>query len=103
MLEFINYESMLGAPTLFRYAAMVCYPTSLLRIAIAVASLQLCWTRWRNRSRMISDELIGLSPKRFFEACLVLASLVVTGIPAIQAFVFTLWLGPFNIRSLFGY
>jgi len=103
VMEFVNYERIGGTPTLFRYVSMLCYPTSLLRIAIAVASLQFCYIRWRNRSRIIPEELTALSPKGFLEGGVMLACVVAIGIPTLRAFAFTLWLGPYNLLQIFGY
>jgi hypothetical protein len=103
VLQFVTYNSMLGTPTVARYVIMLIYPTSLLRIAIAVASLQLCWIRWRSRTQIVPDELFGLSARAFLQAFIMLTCIVAVGIPTVRGFAFTLWLGPYDLLSIFGY
>jgi hypothetical protein len=101
--EILKYDPMLGTFTVGRFISFFCYPTSLLLLATVAATIQLCWARWKTRSEAVLWILHALSPRRFCESWIMLALLVVVGIPTVRAFVFLLWLGPFNLPSLFGF
>jgi hypothetical protein len=67
-----------------------------------LATLQLCWIRWSNRSRMVAWEITGLSAKSFVVAWITLAAILVVGVPALKAVAFQLWLGPYDLLPIFG-
>jgi hypothetical protein len=100
--ELIMYTPFRGSPTVGGYLSILYSPTNLLMIAGVLATLQLCWIRWRNRSRTVAWEITGLSAKSFAASWMSLALLVVVGIPTLHAFAFILWLGPYNLFPLLG-
>ena len=56
-----------------------------------------------DQSQQVPWLLPALSPRIFSEGWIMLALLVVTGIPTIQAFVFLLSTTPYHIPSSLGY
>lgn len=102
VIEMLQYDSFLGVPTVGRYISMFCYPTTLLTLATCVASLQLCWTRWKSRHQTVPWEIAGLSPLAFFQGWFVLALILVAAIPTLRGFAFILWLGPIDLLPLLG-
>jgi hypothetical protein len=83
------------------FVSTICYPPFLLPLAITIAGLQLCWIRWRSRSEIVPDVLIGLSPTRFVASSLMIAWILAAGVPALRAFAFTAWVGPYDLLPLF--
>jgi len=102
LMEFINYDPWIGTPSLGRYISMLCYPTMLLSAATAIGKLQFVWLRWRNRSREVTEVMYGIAPASFVESFVVLSLITIVGIPAIRAFIFTLWIGPWELLPIFG-
>jgi hypothetical protein len=99
----LTYKPFLGSLTSGRFASFFCYPTSLLGLATLAVIIQLCWARWKSRSQVVPWVLHALSPQRFGAGWIMLALLVVVGIPTVRAFAFLLWLGPYNLGQLFGF
>jgi hypothetical protein len=91
------------SPPVWAYATMLSNPTSLLALALMLASLQLVWVRWRFRSRPVSWKIAGLSRSAFLRNWAALTILLVVAVPTLNAFAFILWLGPWNLLRLFGY
>jgi hypothetical protein len=83
------------------FVSTICYPPFLLPLAITIAGLQLCWIRWRRRGEIVPEVLIGLSPTRFVASSLMIAWILAAGVPALRAFAFTAWVGPYDLLPLF--
>jgi hypothetical protein len=101
--EILTYQPMLGGMTFGRFISFFCYPTSLLVMATLAVTIQLCQARWKTRDRVVPWKLHGLSPQYFGEGWIMLALLVIIGIPTIRAFAFLLWLGSRSVASFFGF
>jgi hypothetical protein len=82
---------------------MLCNPISLLALALLIVTLQLCRVRWTRRSQSVAWKLDGLPRRQFLQYCAALALLLIVGIPTLYAFTFIVWLGPWNLLSLYGY
>jgi hypothetical protein len=76
-------------------------PMLLLAIATLIVTIQLCWLRWKTRSQAVPWVLRPLSPQLFGEGWIMLALVVIAGIPTVRAFAFLLWLGPYNFPNFF--
>ncbi len=100
--EIFDYDPLFGTSNVGRYLSMTCYPITLLMLATSLASFQLCWYRWKNRSSSISWQLVGLSPRAFCQGWVALVLILVIGIPVLRAFAFILWLGPIDLLPMFG-
>jgi hypothetical protein len=96
-----NSRRMSGAPSLQDLVSVCCDPSMQLKIATIAASSQLLWTRWKKRNQAVPWTLFGLSPLLCVEGWIMLALLLVVGIPTVRAFAFLLWLGPYNLMRLF--
>lgn len=83
------------------FISTICYPPFLLPLTIMVAGLQLCWLRWRRRNEVVPAVLIGLSRGRFFTSSLMIAWILAAGVPAMRAFAFTAWAGPYDLLWIF--
>jgi hypothetical protein len=101
--ELLSYAPTLAAITFRWLLCFLCDPSSLLAIATLVVTIQLCWLRWKTRSQAIPWTLPALSPQIFSEGWIMLAFLVIAGIPTIQAFVFLLSTTPYHIPSYLGF
>jgi hypothetical protein len=96
-------EPVLGGIALGRILTYFCYPMPLLVIATLASIIQLCWVRWKTRSKVVPWKLHGLSPQAFVKSWIMLALLMIVGTPTVRAFAFLLWLGPGKVASLFGF
>ena len=92
-----------GAPTLWFRVSILWDPAMLLTLAQAAAGLQLCWIRFQCRSQVTPWVLPGLSPQGFFQSWVALALLLVIAVPTLNALGFIAWMGPFSLRSLYGF
>jgi hypothetical protein len=95
--------SSFGRQSVWFYISSFWDSSSLLVVAQAVAGLLLCWTRLRRRSHVVPRVLTGLSRHDFGHSWQMLAFLLVIAVPTLNAFGFIAWLGPFNLRWLFGF
>jgi hypothetical protein len=101
--EFFAYAPSLAAISFRLFLCFLCDPYSILAIATLVVTIQLCWVRWKTRSQQVPWMLPALSQRIFVEGWIMLALLLVAGIPTIQAFVFLLSTTPYHIPSHLGY
>jgi hypothetical protein len=83
------------------FVSTICYPPFLLPLAITIAGLQLSWIRWRWRNEIVPDVLVGVSPTRFVASSLMITWILAAGAPALRAFAFTAWIGPYDLLPLF--
>jgi hypothetical protein len=85
------------------FLSFLWYPTSLLVLAQAIAGLQLCWIRFEHRNQVTRWVLPGLSHRQFVRQLVLLSLLLAVAIPTFSAFGFIAWLGPWNLRRLYGF
>jgi hypothetical protein len=78
-------------------------PLLLLILAQSIASVQLCWIRWRYRAQPVPWQIAALSRTAWCEGFVATLVLLAIGIPALHAFSFVCWLMPWNLKSLFGF
>jgi hypothetical protein len=83
--------------------SMLTYPLALIMLTQAIASLQLCWIRWRYRAQTVPWRLAALSRPAYYEGFAATLLLLAIGVPTLHAFSFVCWLMPWNIRALFGF
>ena len=74
-------------------------PPSLLNILVGVASLELCWLRWRRRNDDVPWIIGALDGQRFAWNWVALALLAIVGIPTLSSFCFVYWLGPWQLYA----
>jgi hypothetical protein len=78
-------------------------PLSLLILAQSIASVQLCWIRWRYRAQPVPWQIAAMSRAAWCEGFVATLVLLAIGIPALHAFSFICWLMPWDVKSLFGF
>ncbi len=76
-------------------------PLTLLILAQSIASVQLCWIRWRYRSQPVPWQIPAMSRAAWCEGFVATLLLLAVGIPALHAFSFVCWLMPWNMKALF--
>jgi hypothetical protein len=69
----------------------------------SMASVQLCWTRWRYRARPVPWRIAALSRPAYYESFVATFVVLVIAAPTLHAYSFICWLMPWNIRALFGF
>jgi hypothetical protein len=78
-------------------------PLILLFLAQSIASMQLCWIRWKHRAQPVPWRLAAMSRPAWYEGFVATLLFLTIGIPTLHAFSFVCWLMPWDIRSLFGF
>jgi hypothetical protein len=74
-------------------------PATLLTILVGMASLELCWRRWRRRAENVEWKISALDARRFGLNWAALALLAIVGIPTLTSFCFVYWLGPWQLYA----
>jgi len=101
-ITMIEVASAFGPINFARCIDILCDPPALLTLITSIASVQLCWIRWRRREQIVAWKIAGLSQTDFFQGWIALASILVVAIPTLRAFAFILWLGPIDLLPFVG-
>jgi hypothetical protein len=71
-------------------------PCTLLMLSLLILCLRLCWLKLRKVDR-VESTIIAIDSRLFLWCWIAVAAIVCVGIPAVSAFVFVFWLGPWYL------
>jgi hypothetical protein len=74
-------------------------PLTLLTIAQVVLIIQIGWWRWQRRNETVPWRLCAVPCMAFARDWIAITLAILVGVPALNAFAFTFWLGPLNLTG----
>lgn len=94
LYELGDLFSISGAQEVGEFIAnLVIWPEFLLRILLIISAITLFWQRFRRPNAMLA--IPAVSPSEFAYQFVAWSALIAVGVPALWAFSFCYWLGPF--------
>ena len=76
-------------------------PRALIVLATSIASVQLCWIRWRYRTQLVQWRLAAVSRPAYYESFIATIIILAIAVPTLHAYAFICWLMPWNLMQLF--
>ena len=97
------FERNSSFPTTFwgQLISMLSQPLILILLAGSIASVQLCWIRWRYRAQPVRWRLAALSRPAYYESFIATIVILAIAVPTLHAYTFICWLMPWNLTQLF--
>src|SRR5262249_58122442 len=81
---------------------MLSTPFLLIMIAGAIASVQICWIRWKYRTQPVPWRIAAMSRPAYYQAFVATVVVLAIAAPTLHAYAFICWLMPWNLKAVFG-